>query len=191
MDAMESGRIASVLESARRAIGEDEKNANAIFRVRVDLMEGVRCSITAQSSDPLSFEEPAGPRLGLGCALKREGRDIGMAPGEMFLASVGSCLAVAYGVYAELMGIKLDQASVEVAGYLDLRGVLDLAPGVSCGFERAEYHAMLRSGADRARLEELALVADRKSPILATARQGIRIDPSFTINGKPFVSEPA
>lgn len=188
---MGTDRIASVLENARRAIREDDKNANAIFRVRVDLMEGVRCSITAQSSNPLSFEAPAGPRLGLGCSLKQDGRDIGMAPGEMFLASVGSCIAVAYGVYAELMGIKLDQASVEVAGYMDLRGVLDLAPGIPYGFERAEYHAMLRSGADRARIEELALIADRKSPVLATARQGIRIVPSFTVNGRPFAPEPA
>ena len=64
------GKMAAILANTKAAILADPSRARAVFRVRVDSIDGVRSTVTAQSPNPPSFDEPAAPNLGLGCSRK-------------------------------------------------------------------------------------------------------------------------
>ncbi len=129
-------RIKQAIEGVRNAINNDPDQANAIYRAHVDLVEGVKCVATAQSSSPLSFEEPKSPNLGLGCKIDSGGKELGMVPSELFLVSLGSCFAIGFGTFAAVHDVELHQVSIEISGHVDLRGVLDMDESVLVGFNR-------------------------------------------------------
>ncbi len=86
--------------------------------------------VTAQSSNPMSFAESAATNLGLGCSIEHEGKNVGMAPGEMYLASICTCIVTSIEVFADIMNVEVDRATVEVIGTGDLRGLLEIDPDV-------------------------------------------------------------
>jgi uncharacterized OsmC-like protein len=184
---MEKGKLAAIMANAKLAVLEDESNAIVVVRVRAELLHGVTSAVTAQSSSPLSFEGPTGPKLGLGCSIKHEGALIGMVPVEMFLASMATCVASSIGVNADILKIDLDKVTIDVTGYLDLRGMLEIDPDAPLGFSHAKYSATILSDADMSVLQTLATTTDSKSPVLVTARKGVEIAATYILNGKSFI----
>jgi uncharacterized OsmC-like protein len=180
------GKMAAILANTKAAILADPSKAKAVFRVRVDSIDGVRSTVTAQSSNPLSFDEPAASNLGLGCSIEHGGREIGMVPGEMYLASVGTCITTAIKVFADIVGVEVENASVEVTGIGDLRGLLEIDESVPLGYQEIKYHAKITAKADMEALRTLAIMADSKSPVLESVRGASPVEASFELNGEAF-----
>lgn len=180
------GKMAAILANTRAAIMEDPSKAKAVFRVRVESIDGVRSMVTAQSSNPLSFDEPAAPNLGLGCSIEHGGREIGMVPGEMYLASIGTCITTAIKVFADIVGVDVEKASVEVTGVGDLRGLLEIDESVPLGYQDIKYSAIITANADMEALQTLATMADSKSPVLETVRYSMKVEASYKLNGEEF-----
>ena len=55
------------------------------------------------------------------------GTDKGMNPVEMLLGSIAACQTITTSIYAESMGIKIDEMSVEVEGDMDSAGFMGYA----------------------------------------------------------------
>jgi len=176
--------FAEIMDRTRRMALEDESKAIAVYRVKATLLEGAKTSLATQSSDPMSFECEAGPNFGLGCSLEKRGEKLGMVPGEMYLGSIASCVAVAFAVYADIMKVRLDGVTVEVTGETDMRGVLELDPEVDIGFSRVTMKTAVQSAADQEMILALARKVDGKSPILSTARKSAPVEACYIINGK-------
>ena len=182
-------RIKQTVESVKQTIREDPGYANAIYRARVDLVEGVKCIATAQSSNPLQFDEPASPNLGLGCSINSGGKQLGMVPTELYLISVGSCLAIGCGMFAAMRDIELDQLTVELKGHLDMKGFLDMDDTVSPGFNRIEYELTVRSSAPEETLKQIVRLAVARSPIMVNVTEEVEMRGEVSINSRRFTPE--
>ena len=55
------------------------------------------------------------------------GEDTGMNPVEMLLGSIAACQTISTSIYAESMGIKIDEMSIEVEGDMDSAGFMGYA----------------------------------------------------------------
>jgi uncharacterized OsmC-like protein len=180
-------KIKHNIEGVREKIIDDPSQANAIYRARVDLVEGVKCVATAQSSDPLSFDEPVGPNMGLGCKVDSGGKELGMVPAELFLVSIGSCIAIGFGAFAALHDVVLHQVSVKLSGYFDARGFLGLDESVPLSFTRIEYSVTVRSTAEEDLLREVTRLAVERSPILKNVSSEIEVHGTVTVNDVVFM----
>ncbi len=185
----EKGRLAAVVEKATENVKNNPDKAVVTLRVMVESVGGVRSSVTAQSSNPMSFDVPAAPSMGLGCSIENKGQDFGMVPAEMYLASIGACMMSAVAVYGDILEIDIDRANVVVSGDLDMRGMLQLGDGVPVGYQKISFELNIESGADQATLQELATMVYNRSPVPATARQASEVVPMFKLNGEEFVPE--
>ncbi len=175
-------RIKQAIEDVRNAISNDPDQAKAIYRAHVDLVEGVKCVATAQSSSPLSFEEPVSPNLGLGCKIDSGGKELGMVPSELFLVSLGSCFAVGFGTFAAMHDVELHQVSIELSGHVDLRGVLGMDESVPIGFNRIEYTLTVRSPAPEEVLREVTRLAVDRSPMMQNVSSEVEVDGTVLVN---------
>jgi uncharacterized OsmC-like protein len=175
-------RIKKSIEGVRKAISNDPDQAKAIYRAHVDLVEGVKCAARAQSSSPLSFEEPVSPNLGLGCKIDSGGKELGMVPSELFLVSLGSCFAVGFGTFAALHDVEIHQVSIELSGHVDLRGVLGMDDSVSVGFNRIEYTVTVRSPAPEEVLREVTRLAVERSPMMQNVSSEVDVDGTVLVN---------
>jgi uncharacterized OsmC-like protein len=175
-------RIKQAIEGVRNAISNDPDQANAIYRAHVDLVEGVKCVATAQSSSPLSFDEPVSPNLGLGCKIDSGGKELGMVPSELFLVSLGSCFAVGFGTFAALHDVELHQVSIELSGHVDLRGVLGMDDSVPVGFKRIEYTLTVRSPAPEEVLREVTRLAVERSPMMQNLSSEVEVEGTVLVN---------
>ncbi len=175
-------RIKQAIEGVRNAINNDPDQAKAIYRAHVDLVEGVKCVATAQSSSPLGFDKPVSPNLGLGCKIDSGGKELGMVPSELFLVSLGSCFAGGFGTFAALHDVELHQVSIELSGHVDLRGVLGMDESVPVGFKRIEYTVTVRSPAPEEVLREVTRLAVERSPMMQNLSSEIDVDGTVLVN---------
>ena len=175
-------RIKQTIEDVRNAISNDPDQANATYRAHVDLVEGVKCVATAQSSSPLSFDEPVSPNLGLGCKIDSGGKELGMVPSELFLVSLGSCFAVGFGTFAALHDVELHQVSIELSGHVDLRGVLSIDESAPIGFKRIEYAVTVRSPAPEEVLREVTRLAVERSPMMQNVSSEVDVEGTVLVN---------
>ena len=175
-------RIKQRVKDVRNAISNDPEQAKAIFRAHVNLVEGVKCVVTAQSSSPLSFDEPVSPKLGVGCRVDSGGKDLGMVPSELFLVSLGSCFAVGFGTFAAEHDVELHQVSIELSGHVDLRGMLSMDESVPIGFNRIEYTVTVRSPAPEEVLREVTRLAIERSPMMQNLSNEIDVDGTVLVN---------
>lgn len=70
--------------------------------------------------------------------LELGGTDTGPNPVEMLLAALGGCQEIVYRAYAAVMGLEIERIEVHAKGYLDLRGLLNLAE-VPSGFSQISF----------------------------------------------------
>ncbi len=181
-------RIKKSIEGVRNAISNDPDQANAIYRAHVDLVEGVKCVATAQSSSPLSFDEPVSPNLGLGCKISSGGKELGMVPAELFLVSLGSCFAIGFGTFAALHDVELHQVSIEISGHIDLRGALSMDESVPIGFKRIEYSVTVSCPAPEEVLREVTRLAVERSPMMQNLSSEIDVDGTVLVNNVRFMT---
>jgi uncharacterized OsmC-like protein len=143
------------------SIHDDPAKAETTWAAHVTWAGGFRSSARVRGFDPVPSDEPAG--LG--------GGDTAPNPVEQLLAALGNCLAVGYAANASVLGIQLDELTVDLKGDIDLRVFLGLAEG-HAGFDSIIAKVRISSPAPRAELEALHAKVTASSPVghtLATA----------------------
>jgi uncharacterized OsmC-like protein len=136
-------------------IEAEPARAAITMTVRSDCPEGFRCD-TPMRKHGLVVDEPK--RLG--------GTDEGPSPVELALASLASCQAITYRVWAHRLGIALERVHVEVAGDIDLRGFFGTEEGVRAGYGAIRIQVSCEGPETPERYRELAEVVDRHCPLL-------------------------
>ncbi len=92
------------------------------------------------------------------------GEDTGPNPQELLFAALNACMIFGYATNAAVMGIRIDDLSIETQGTLDLRGPLGTAEGVPPGMETIHYVVRIKADATPAQLEELHEAVMARSP---------------------------
>lgn len=106
--------------------------------------------------------------------LELGGTDTGPNPVEMLLAALGGCQEIVYRAYAAVMGLKIEKIEVHAKGYLDLRGLLNLAD-VPSGFSQVSFTTKIISDEPEEKLKQLAEMVEKHCPVMDTLMREIAV----------------
>ena len=145
----------SLIIDTRKAITDDAAAAQAAFTAQGTLVGVTEVDIRTGAH---SFKVDEPPALG--------GADIAANPVQYALASLGSCQAITYRIWATHLGIELDSLSVRVTGDLDLRGFFGVDDSVRPGFTSVQVEVTVTGPETEERYAELAAAVDEHCPVL-------------------------
>ena len=145
----------TLIADTRKAITEDTAKAQAAFAAEGTLVGVTEVDIRT-GAHTFKVDEP--PALG--------GADLAANPVQYALASLGSCQAITYRIWAEHLGIELDSVTVRVAGDLDLRGFFGTDDSVRPGFTAIQVEVTVTGPETEERYAELAAAVDEHCPVL-------------------------
>jgi uncharacterized OsmC-like protein len=154
----------SLIVDTRKAITEDSANAQAAFAADGTLV-GVTEVDVRTGAHTFKVDEP--PALG--------GADVAANPVQYALASLGSCQAITYRIWATHLGIELDSVTVRVEGDLDLRGFFGTDDSVRPGFTAVRVEVAVTGPETQARYAELAAAVDDHCPVLDLFRNPVPV----------------
>src|SRR5580693_9476662 len=146
--------IEAVIAGNRKAIEADAAQAQAVFAAEGTLVGVTEVDIRT-GAHTFKVDEPA--VLG--------GADAAANPVQYALASLGSCQAITYRVWAAQLGIELDSVAVRVEGDLDIRGLVGMDQ-VRPGFSAVRVEVSVTGPETRERYTELAAAVDAHCPVL-------------------------
>jgi uncharacterized OsmC-like protein len=147
--------LSTVIAGTRQAITDDSSNAQALFSTQSTLV-GVTEVDVSTGAHTFKVDEPE--VLG--------GADVAANPVQYALASLGSCQAITYRIWAEQLGIALDSVTVRVEGDLNLRGFFGVDDTVRPGFTGVRIEVSVKGPETAERYQELATAVDKHCPVL-------------------------
>ncbi len=106
--------------------------------------------------------------------LELGGTDTGPNPVELLLAALGGCQEIVYRAYAAVMGLKIDRIEVHAKGYLDLRGLLNLAE-VPAGFSRVSFTTQVVSDEPEEKIRQLAEMVEKHCPVMDSLMRAVEV----------------
>jgi len=136
-------------------IAGDAAKARVVFRAE-GALDGPTHVTLAAREHTIGVDEPAA--LG--------GGDAHANPVEYALASLASCQAITYRVWAAKLGIALDNVEVAAEGDIDLHGFLGLDDGVRPGFTGVRLTVTPSGPESPERYQQLADAVDAHCPVL-------------------------
>lgn len=163
-----SDQIKSAVQQLQQSIARNPAAAKAVFRASTSSVADSFATDSTVRGFGLRLDEPAA--LG--------GADTGANPVEAVLAALGSCQAIVYRAYANVLGLRLDRVDVEARGYLDLRGFLG-DPAVAPGFDRVAFTTRVTSPEPAERIEQLAALVEKHCPVLDILRTPLQVTGTF------------
>jgi uncharacterized OsmC-like protein len=94
------------------------------------------------------------------------GGGVAANPMQYALASLGSCQAITYRIWAAHLGVALDSVTVRVEGDLDLRGCFGVGDEARPGFTAIRVDVTVAGPESEERYAELAAAVDAHCPVL-------------------------
>lgn len=151
--------LGGVIAATDDAVQADSKNARVVFRGSATAHDAVASTVTLGKYS-VEVDEP--PALG--------GENKAANPVEYYLASLLSCQVVTYRVWAEKLGIVVDDISAKAEGDLDVRGFFGFDDNVRPGFGEVRVVVTVSGPESRERYEELQKAVDDHCPVLDLTR---------------------
>lgn len=102
------------------------------------------------------------------------GENRGANPVEYLLHGLAGCVTTTFVYYAAANGVEIDALESTLEGDIDLRGLLGVAP-VPAGFQNIRIAMKVTSSAPIEKLEELAQLAQRRSPVFNTVARPVPV----------------
>ncbi|WP_083397093.1 OsmC family protein [Plantibacter sp. MMLR14_011] len=94
------------------------------------------------------------------------GDDVAASPVEFALGALISCQIVVYRLYANALGIQLDDISIDAEGDLDVRNLFGITDEVRPGFSTIRLDIRLTGPETDDRYQELRAAVDAHCPVL-------------------------
>jgi len=94
------------------------------------------------------------------------GGGVAANPMQYALASLGSCQAITYRIWAAHLGVTLDSVTVRVEGDLDLRSCYGVDDGTRPGFTAIRVEVTVAGPESEERYADLAAAVDAHCPAL-------------------------
>jgi uncharacterized OsmC-like protein len=99
------------------------------------------------------------------------------------LASLGSCQAITYRIWATHLGIEVDSITVRTEGDLDLRGFFGVDDGIRPGFTAVRVAVTVAGPESQERYAELAAAVDQHCPVLDLFQNPVPVTRSLYTSG--------
>lgn len=103
------------------------------------------------------------------------GDDKGANPIEHLLAALGSCQVITYQVWAQKLGLKLDNVEIELAGDIDLRGFFGIDDSVRPGFQGIELKVTLSGPESQDKYDTLIAEVAKHCPVEDNLAHGVPV----------------
>lgn len=102
-------------------------------------------------------------------------------PGDLLCAALAACQDSTLRMVANIMGIELEELTVEVTAEVDVRGTLLMEREVPIGFQsmRSEVRYRAKAGTSEELLATLQKVAERCCIVRQTLKNGVPIQTTF------------
>lgn len=163
--------LTELVRDTKVVLSSEPAKAKATFAAENELVGATEVSVKVGSGHRFTVDEP--PALG--------GADKAANPVEYALASLGSCQAITYRVWAAQLGVKLDKVKVEIEGDIDLRGFFGIDDQVRAGFNAVRIRVTLGGPETNARYQELAAAVDAHCPVLDLFRNPVPVERAVTL----------
>jgi uncharacterized OsmC-like protein len=160
-----------LVRDTKIVLSSDPEKAKATFAASHKLVGPTEVSVKVGSGHRFAVDEPAS--LG--------GADTAANPVEYALASLGSCQAITYRVWAAELGVRLDKVEVDIDGDIDLRGFFGVDDKVRAGFNAVRIRVRLEGPESDERYQELADAVDAHCPVLDLFRNPVPVERTFAV----------
>jgi uncharacterized OsmC-like protein len=147
--------VASLIAGTRQAITDDPAKARVLFTAQGTLVGVTEVDIQT-GVHTFKVDEPRA--LG--------GENAAPNPVQYALASLGSCQAITYRLWAAQLGVCFDKLTVRVEGDLDIRGFYGFDDTVRPGFTAVRVEVTVAGPESAERYAELAAAVDEHCPVL-------------------------
>ena len=147
--------VTAAIEANEQAIGADAGRAKVVFRTEGKLDGPTHVTLESRGHT-IEVDEP--DVLG--------GGDLHANPVEYALASLASCQAITYRLWAAKLGIELEGLEVAAEGDLDLHGFFGLDEAVRPGFTGIRLTVTPHGPESAERYQKLADAVDAHCPVL-------------------------
>jgi putative redox protein len=94
------------------------------------------------------------------------GDDVAASPVEFALAALISCQVVVYRLYAQALGIQVDEIDIQSEGDLDARKLFGISNEQRAGFTEVRLAITITGPETNERYQELRAVVDEHCPVL-------------------------
>ncbi|WP_104194035.1 OsmC family protein [Cryobacterium sp. M25] len=94
------------------------------------------------------------------------GDDVAASPVEIALGALLSCQVVVYRLYAQVLGIQVDEIEIAAEGDLDVRRLFGISEDVRAGFSAIRLHITITGPESDERYQELRVTVDAHCPVL-------------------------
>ncbi|PNU21332.1 osmotically inducible protein OsmC [Geothermobacter hydrogeniphilus] len=159
-----SQAIKQSIENLITAISSKPQMATSVFRASSYSEQDSLAVESRMRGFTTAIDEP----------LELGGTDSGPNPVEMLLAALGGCQEIVYRAYASVMGLRIERIEVHAKGYLDLRGLLNLAE-VPAGFSQISFTTRIVSDEPEEKLRHLAEMVERHCPVMDTLQRPVPV----------------
>ena len=162
--------LAGVIGANRAAIAADKSNARVVFRASATAHDAVASTVNL-GQYRVEVDEP--PPLG--------GDGNAPNPVEYYLASLLSCQVVTWRIWAEKLGIKVDEITAHAEGDLDVQGFFGLDDAVRPGFNEVRLVITVSGPETPERYRELQEAVDAHCPVLDLTRNATPVTTTVQI----------
>ncbi|MGX1702455.1 OsmC family protein [Microbacterium sp. NPDC055357] len=150
-----AARLTAASASWNGRIAADANSARLTYRVSGE-GSGSVASVIRAGKHEFVVDEPA--------ALA--GDDVAASPVEYALGALISCQIVVYRLYAQALGIQVDDIRVDAEGDLDARRLFGIDETVRAGFSDVRLNIRIDGPETQERYDELKNVVDAHCPVL-------------------------
>ncbi|WP_067852131.1 OsmC family protein [Nocardia shimofusensis] len=151
--------LGAVIAANHDAVTADASQAAVVFKTSATAHDAVASTVTARRFQ-IEVDEP--PALG--------GADTAANPVEYYLASLLSCQVVTWRVWADKLGIAVEDIRATAEGDLDVRGFFGFDDAVRPGFGAVRVRVEITGPESRERYLELQQAVDAHCPVLDLTR---------------------
>jgi uncharacterized OsmC-like protein len=162
----------TLIADTSQALSDDAAKGQVVFSAQGTLVGVTEVDIST-GRHTFKVDEP--PALG--------GADAAANPVQYALASLGSCQAITYRLWAARLGIEVDSVTVRVEGDLDLRGFFGVGDGVRPGFTAIRVEVTMAGPESEERYAELAAAVDEHCPVLDLFQNPVPVSRALVTSG--------
>jgi uncharacterized OsmC-like protein len=156
--------IRDAVAATRQRVGDDPTRAVVRLRTEARMGGGTRVDLRAGA-----FEFAADEPVSVG------GTATAPNPVQMALAALGSCQAITYRYWAELLGLRLDAVTVTVEADFDT-GAFFGFPGAGTPAPSGVRCSVALEGPEPDGYEELAAIVDEHCPVLDLFTRAVPVE---------------
>lgn len=148
-------RLSDAVEGWAKRIGDDPVTGRLTYRVSGQ-GSGSVASVIRAGKHEFVVDEPAG----------LAGDDVAASPVEYALGAFISCQIVVYRLYAQVLGVRVDDIRIDAEGDLDAAKLFGIDEDVRAGFTDVRLAITIDGPEAEERYAELKAAVDEHCPVL-------------------------